>query len=67
MIPMPISGINRPNRPAPAPPASTQLPTRTDVQWNRPIFRAPPLTPIPAPQAPSVNPAEPRRIDGPFF
>ncbi len=30
-------------KPAPVPPAEVRSATREDVQWNRPIFKAPPL------------------------
>jgi len=42
----------RPN-PAPEPPAMVRVAGREDVQWNRPIFKAPPLE-----LSPHISPAK---------
>lgn len=40
-MPFPIPSFNPP--PAPEPHAQVRTVAREDVQWNRPIFKAPPL------------------------
>lgn len=44
-----------PRPPAAEPPALVRVVSRNDVQWNRPIFKAPPLA-VPTPRFPSSQP-----------
>jgi len=40
-MPFPVQDL--PPKPAPEPPAMVRTATREDVQWNRRVFKAPPL------------------------
>lgn len=64
MIHMPISGNHHSNHPTGKPAALIHTLTQTDVQWGRPIFRAPPLAPIPVVTIDRLDPEDPRPLVG---
>lgn len=66
MIHMPISGHHHPRHPAADPAGLIHTLTHTDVQWGRPIFRAPPLAPIPVETNPPVDPEDARPLPLPY-